>query len=129
MSHSVNISTQFKDIDLLKTVFESFQWRIEENTKCKTYPSDPSRNIVHKYVAVNPDPAGYDVGIDIDSEGNAIFTCDFYGNSVEKTLGVNLKNIKQGYSLSKLKKFMMEEDLDYKVETLKSGELKVIATK
>jgi hypothetical protein len=129
MSHSVNIATQFKDIDTLTSVFESLGWVIHLNTKCRTYPSDPSRNDLHTYVAKNPTTGGYDVGIDVDTEGNAVFTCDFFDRSIEEKLGVNLKNIKQNYSLSKLKKFMSEEDLDYNVEVLNSGELKVIATK
>lgn len=129
MSHSVNVLTQFKDIKLLQSVFESFDWKIETDRKCRTYPTDPSKDVVHQYVAVNPLSHGYDVGIDVDSDGNAVFTCDFYDRSIEEKLGKNLKNIKQGYSLSKLKRFMSEEDLDYKVETLNTGELKIIATK
>jgi hypothetical protein len=129
MSHSVNVLTQFKDISLLQSVFESFDWKIKTEDKCRTYPTDPSKDVVHQYVAVNPLSHGYDVGIDVDSDGNAVFTCDFFDKSIEEKLGKNLKNIKQGYSLSKLKKFMSEEDLDYKVETLNTGELKIIATK
>lgn len=129
MSHSVNVLTQFKEINLLQSVFESFDWKIKTNSKCRTYPTDPSKDVVHQYVAVNPLSHGYDVGIDVDADGNAVFTCDFFDRSIEEKLGKNLKNIKQGYSLSKLKKFMAEEDLDYKVETLNTGELKIIATK
>lgn len=129
MSHSVNVLTQFKDIKLLQSVFESFDWKIKTEDKCRTYPTDPSKDVVHQYVAVNPLSHGYDVGIDVDSDGNAVFTCDFFDKSIEEKLGKNLKNIKQGYSLTKLKKFMAEEDLDYKVETLNTGELKIIATK
>lgn len=129
MSHSVNVLTQFKDIKLLQSVFESFDWKIQTDAKCRTYPTDPSKDVVHQYIAVNPLSHGYDVGIDVDSDGNAVFTCDFFDRSIEEKLGRNLKNIKQGYSLSKLKRFMSEEDLDYKVETLNTGELKIIATK
>jgi len=129
MSHSVNIKTKFKNKKLLFETFEKLDWKIVENQKCTTYPSDPSRNVVHQYVALNPRPHGYDVGIDINSDGEATFTCDFYDSSIAAQLGHNLKNVKQNYSLAELKQFMNEEDLNYEVETLKSGELKVIASK
>ena len=129
MSHSVSIKTKFKNRKLLLETFEKLDWKVVENQKCTTYPSDPSRNVVHQYVALNPIPHGYDVGIDINSDGEATFTCDFFDSSIAKQLGQNLKNVKQNYSLSELKQFMNEEDLNYEVETLKSGELKVIASK
>jgi hypothetical protein len=128
MSHSVNIKTQFKELNLLLQTFQQLGWSIKENSKCKTYPSDPSRNRVHSYVAVNP-KGGYDVGINLDEHGMAAFTCDFFDSSIAQQLGNNLKNVKQNYSLNQIKKFMDEEDLDYQVESLSTGELKVIATK
>jgi hypothetical protein len=129
MSHSVNIATQFKDIQLLEKTFHSLGWKTTRTTTCRTYPTDPSRNIVHDYVAVNPKSSGFDVGIDLDSDSNAVFTCDFYDSSIAESLGKNLQHVKQGYALSKLKNFMHEEDLDYSIETLPTGQLKVIATK
>jgi hypothetical protein len=129
MSHSVNIKTQFKDTKLLEAAFESRGWKIVTNQVCRTYPSDPSRGKVHQFVAVNPQANGYDVGIDVGEDGNAFFTCDFFDSSIERQLGKQIKDIKQGYSLAKLKKFMSEEDLNYEVTTLATGQLKVIATK
>jgi hypothetical protein len=129
MSHSVNIKTQFKNINNLLAQFEQAGWAISTDSKCRTYPSDPRRNEVHKYVAKNPKPNGYDIGIDLDAEGNAYFVCDFFDSSIQKQLGENLKNIKQGYALSELKKFLREEDMEYKVETLQTGEMVVIAEK
>jgi hypothetical protein len=128
MSHSVNIKTQFKEVNLLLKTFESMGWMIVENAKCKTYPSDPSKDIVHRYVAKNP-KGGYDVGIDLDQEGMAKFTCDFYDRSIAEQLGANLQAVKQGYAMNQVKRFIHEEDLNYTVETLPTGELKVIATK
>jgi hypothetical protein len=129
MSHSVNIATQFKDIKVLERIFHSRGWETVRNQKCRTYPSDPSRDVVHDYVAVNPTSAGYDVGIDLDENSNAAFTCDFYDRSIEQSLGKNLQHVKQGYSLAKLKTYMHEEDLDYSIERLPTGQLKIIATK
>jgi hypothetical protein len=129
MSHSVNIKTQFKNIKNLLAQFEQAGWVILNDTKCRTYPSDPRREEVHKYVAKNPKANGYDIGIDLDSEGNAYFVCDFFDRSIQEQLGENLKNIKQGYALSELKKFLREEDMEYKVETLQTGEMVVIAEK
>lgn len=129
MSHSVNIKTQFKNIRNLLSQFEKAGWAIENDTKCRTYPSDPRKEEIHKYVAKNPLAHGYDIGVDIDNEGNAYFVCDFFDSSIQKQLGEKLKNIKQGYALGELKKFLREEDMEYKVETLPTGELVVIAEK
>lgn len=129
MSHSVNIKTQFKSINRLLEQFYKAGWSIEQNTKCRTYPSDPRKNEIHQYVAKNPEAHGYDIGVNIDSEGNAYFVCDFFDASIQRQLGENLKNIKQGYALSELKKFFREEDMEYKVETLATGEMVVIAEK
>jgi hypothetical protein len=129
MSHSVDIKTQFRNIEILLAQFTALGWNIEYNTKCRTYPSDPRWEEQHQYVAKNPKPNGYDVGINLDNEGNAYFVCDFFDRSLAQQLGKDLKNIKQGYSLSELKKFMHEEDLNYTVEELPSGELVVTAEK
>jgi hypothetical protein len=129
MSHSVNIKTQFKNISNLLKQFEKAGWVITYDAKCNTYPSDPRKDELHRYVAVNPAKGGYDVGIDIDGENNAYFVCDFFGGSIERSLGQNMKKIKQGYALDELKKFMSEEDLDYTVTELATGELVVTAEK
>ena len=124
MSHCVNLTTQFKDIETLKDVFKSFGWDIVENQKCKTYPSDPRREEVHRYVAKNPGQGmSYDVGINVDDNGNAYFVCDFFDTSIAKQLGNNLQNVKQGYAVQKLKQACFHEDLDYKLTELPSGEL------
>lgn len=126
MSHSVNIKTQFKNTENLLSQFVKLGWVIERNTKCVTYPSDPRRNEVHQYVAKNPNK-GYDVGINIDENADAYFVCDFFDPSIERALGKNLSTIKQGYSLDELKKFFHEEDMEYNVNRLETGELVITA--
>jgi hypothetical protein len=128
MSHSVNIKTQFKNVSNLLAQFEKLGWKIEMNQKCVTYPSDPRRDEVHPYVAKNP-KSGYDVGVNTDTEGNAYFICDFFDSSIEKQLGKNLQNIKPGYALDEIKSFMENEEMDYRVDVLESGEMVVIAEK
>jgi hypothetical protein len=129
MSHSVNIKTEFKNIENLLGQFRKRKWNIITDSKCNTYYSDPRKEEVHKYVAKNPSNGGFDVGIDVDNTGNAYFVCDFYDRSIEKQLGHNLKDIKQGYALEEVKKLMHEEDLSYSVSELPSGELVIIAEK
>lgn len=129
MSHKVNIQTEFRNIDRLLEQFTALGWQIAHDTKLRTYYSDPRREEIHKYVAKNPKPNGYDVGIDISPDGSACFACDFFDSSIEQQLGKNLKKIKQGYALAEIKKFLQEEDLDYRVNELPTGELVVIAEK
>jgi hypothetical protein len=127
MSHSVNIKTEFKNITNLLEQFEAHGWTIVENQKCRTYPSDPRRDEQHRYVAKNPKTGGYDIGVNIDGEGNAYFVCDFFDSSIQAQLGTNLKKIKQGYALKELEKQLKYEDLSYDVIELPSGELKIVA--
>jgi hypothetical protein len=129
MSHSVNIKTQFKNINNLLAQFEKLGWTIVASQRCHTYPSDPRREEIHQYVAKNPAQGGYDVGINVDAEGNAYFVCDFFGGSIERTLGKDMHKVKQGYALDEIKKFMQEEDLDYKISKLPTGEFVVTAEK
>lgn len=127
MSHSVNIKTEFKNISNLLNQFEKKGWVIVMNQKCNTYPSDPRRDEVHKYVAKNPTPRGYDIGIQVSDEGHATFVCDFFDPSIEKQLGKELVDIRQGYALDELHEFMQNENLGYQVTKLESGELVITA--
>ena len=127
MSHSVDIKTQFKNLGNLLSQFEKAGWTIVQNQKLHTYYSDPRREEIHQYVAKNPQAGGYDVGVNVDQDGNAYFVCDFFGGSIERSLGENMKSIKQGYALDELRRFMEDEELNYKVDTLPTGELVVTA--
>lgn len=129
MSHSVNIKTQFKNITNLLEQFTLAGWRLDRNTKCVTYPSDPRREEFHTYVAKNPRSSGYDIGIDIDSEGCAYFVCDFFDPSIEQQLGKNLQKIKQGYTLSEIERQLQEDNFEYSIEELATGETVVTAYK
>lgn len=127
MSHSVNIKTEFKNISNLLNQFQNKGWNIVENQTCNTYPSDPRRNEIHRFVARNPRDRGYDIGIQIDETGNAFFVCDFFDPSIEQQLGKNLVDIRQGYALDELHEFMQNENLGYQITKLESGELVVTA--
>jgi hypothetical protein len=127
MSHSVNIITQFKNLKNLLNQFVKAGWTIKQNDVCRTFASDPRKNEVHAYVAVNPEERGYDVGINLDKSGNAYFVCDFFGGSIERSLGAGMHKVKQGYALDEIKEFMHSEDLEYDVNQLATGELVVTA--
>lgn len=126
MSHCVNIKTQFKNIETLLNQFKKAGWNIELDAKCVSYPGDPRKNEVHKYVAKNP-KGGFDVGIDLDNENNAYFVCDLWDRTIEQQLGEGMTKIKQGYALDQLKQTLQDEDLEYRVEELATGELVVTA--
>lgn len=115
-------------MDTLIRVFNELGWEIKHNGKCRTYATDPSKDVVHRHVAVNPLPTGYDVGIDINEQDTAYFTCDFFDSSIERQLGKKLQKVKQNYSLAQIKQFMLEEGLDYSVTELTAGQLKIVGT-
>lgn len=96
MSHSVPIKTIFKNQKALFSALLALGWGIKERATCRTYPSDPKRNTIHPYVAVNPMTNGYDVGFTILPE-EIIADCDFFGGSIEKSLGKGFCKLKTEY--------------------------------
>jgi hypothetical protein len=74
-----------------------FGWKIENDSKINTYPSDPARNEVYPMVAKNPNN-GYDIGMKLnETTGEIELYGDFYDGSISKTLGSNCEALKQEY--------------------------------
>jgi len=99
MSHTVKINVEFKELQCLKNAFLNLGWRIAENTRIRAYSQSQSREF--PVVAINPAQYGYDVGIEQNNGKYDIFT-DFFGGSVESTLGTGMSKLKQQYSLEML---------------------------
>lgn len=100
MSHTVKINTQFKRLDPLKAAFKALGWEIKEKSKLRTYPGDPQANKTFDWVAVNPskESNAYDIGIMQNGEELGVF-CDFFGGSISKQLGSELKGLKKEYAM------------------------------
>jgi hypothetical protein len=101
MSHTVKIQTQFKQINPLKRAFEHFGWKIVENSKARTYSGDPKQNDKYQFVAVNPDLGTdrvFDVGINVNANGEIDVYGDMWGGSISKSLGSNLDKLRQEYA-------------------------------
>jgi hypothetical protein len=117
MSHTVKIATQFKveHLNAFKRSLEKFGWTIKEKSKARTYHNDPDRDKVYDYVAVNPGTGNvHDVGINVNNVTNELeIMCDFYGGSIEKTLGKELNNLKKEYSCT-----VIEDKLAYEGYTV-----------
>lgn len=108
MSHTVKIQTEFKDFRCLKKAFKALGWEIKENSTMRTYPNDPDKNKVWKYVAVNPKKENvYDLGIDVSESGKIEIFGDFFGGSVAAALGSGLSKLKQNYAVK-----VVEEELE-----------------
>lgn len=99
MSHTVKIEVQFKTAEFpqLQKAFESKGWRIAENAMSRQYGG--RRLGPYRYVAVNPSQEhnAYDIGINVKGE-NLELMSDFYGGSIEASLGSNLQGLKQEYA-------------------------------
>lgn len=121
MSHSVAIKTECKDLEIVLQTYQELGWRIITNSKARTYPSDPARNTVYEYVAVNPSKSGraYDIGIKQKGELYE-FVCDFFDSSIAQQLGKNLNKVKQTYAVNLAKK--LYEDVQI-LEMLQDGTL------
>ncbi|WP_395000739.1 hypothetical protein [Acinetobacter sp.] len=99
MSHSVPIKTEFKSQSAMRKAFEALGWSFKENSKIRSYSSDPARLKTFELVAVNP-RQGYDVGITIGKNGEIDLTCDWYSpGKISETLGVEFTELKKKYCI------------------------------
>lgn len=123
MSHTVKLSTQFKNINDVKEAFKAMGWQIRENTKMKTYSSDPQREKVWPFVAVNP-RGGFDLAIvPNDTTGEIEIHGDTYDRGIEQQLGNNLAKLKQQYALAVVRRTYG----DVEVEVAPNGEILIDA--
>lgn len=98
MSHTVKIEVKFKTSELpqLEKAFKKLGWKIQQNTKARTYQGTTNS---WNTVAVNPGTAAqdYDIGI-VPNKGEVELFTDFYGGSVERTLGSKIGKLKQEFA-------------------------------
>lgn len=104
MSHSVEIKTGFKSIETLTKALEKLNWKVKEKAKVRTYSTDPARNTVYDFVAVNPKSTGYDVGIKLVGDGYNL-ACDFMDHSIENQLGQKFGKLKAEYAVNTISDF------------------------
>jgi hypothetical protein len=100
MSHTVSIEVKFSELTVLKNAFQSMGWNIVENTTMRTYGNSVDASKVYQYVAQNPSKEynAYDVGIEVNKNGEIKLYTDFYGGSVAKSLGENFSELKKEYA-------------------------------
>ena len=98
MSHTVKIAVTFKtaEVHVLRKALAVFGWQLVENAMSRQYTGTVGP---YRYVAVNPgkDRTAYDIGINVQGE-NLEFMTDFYGGSIERSLGAQLQGLKQEYA-------------------------------
>ena len=98
MSHTVKIAVTFKtaEIPILRKALAAKGWQLVENATSRQYTGTVGP---YRYVAVNPskDRLAYDIGINVQGE-NLELMSDFYGGSIEQSLGKQLQGLKQEYA-------------------------------
>lgn len=102
MSHTVRHKIpDMKNPGTLIKAFDKLGWKVELNTKCRTWHSNPDRNKIYKWVAKNPDRNGYDLGVVQDEKGNLTLEGDtsMMGQDVWNALGKDFQKLKQQYSV------------------------------
>ena len=98
MSHFIKIDLKIKVSELsnLDAALTTLNWNLMQNATPRTYAgySKP-----FKFVAVNPDKSrdGFDIGLEqVNDEFH--FHTDYFGGSVERTLGKDLSLLKQEFA-------------------------------
>lgn len=105
MSHTVKHSMpDMNNPGTLIRAFDKLGWKVELNTKCRTWSYNPDRNKTYKWVAKNPAQHGYDLGIIQDAKGNLTVEGDtsMMGQDVWAALGQDFCKLKQQYSVLSL---------------------------
>lgn len=127
MSHTVQIHTQFKDLDALRKTLAEFGWNLVERGRIRTYSSSDSSHI-YDYVAVNPQQ-GYDIGVELGENSEIRLLADLYDGSITNQLGVGLAKLKQKYSKNVLEAELLYRGYQVDFEQLANGTIEVTATK
>jgi len=122
MSHTVAIKTQFNNWEAFKSGLAKLGWEIKEKSKARTYPSDPDRNKIYDWIAVNPDKGynAYDVGISQNAEGEISLHWDPYGGSIAKGLGQDFCELKKNYVVAVTEQYYEEVQI---LEMLADGSI------
>lgn len=98
MSHTVKIAVSFKaaEIPILRKALAAKGWQLVENAMSRQYTGNAGP---YRYVAVNPAKGynAYDIGINVVGD-NLELMSDFYGGSIEASLGTQLQGLKQEYA-------------------------------
>jgi hypothetical protein len=123
MSHTVEIVSQFYNVDLLKKAFESFGWIFKSSGKIRTYTYDELRDVEYDHVAFNPN-GKFDLGIKHIGDQYKIFG-DFYDPSIAQQLGAELGLLKQQYSKNIVDEHLEEEDEEYDTNVLEDGSIEL----
>lgn len=115
MSHTVQIKeTHFANFKLLNSAFHTLGWEIKEKCKARTYRSDPARDNIYDFVAVNPN-GQFDLGI-MEEDGEYKIYGDFYDRSLAQQLGDQLGFLKTQYNFKLSKALLEEQELEYEME-------------
>lgn len=123
MSHTVQIQAEIKDIECLKKAFNHFEWVVNEKGRIRTYATDPDREVIYDYVAVNP-RGSFDLGVKRHNDEYKLFG-DFFDTTISQQLGSNVDRLKQRYSFEVISKFTEENELEYEISTLPNGDLEL----
>lgn len=127
MSHIAEIQTQFINWDAFVKALNLKGWTIKENSKIRTYPSDPKGNKVYPWIAVNPMASGYDIGITKEADGQIKLHLDFFGGSIANSLGQQLCKLKTDYIVEVTKQMyedveILEEDENFLIIEADDGD-------
>lgn len=100
MSHTVEVKVKFKldQAGALEKAFRNLNWSWLENSTMKEYSGQGNKKF--RFVAKNPSKEynAYDVGFELDKDGNLTPFTDLYGGNVEGQLGKDFVKLKGEYT-------------------------------
>ena len=123
MSHTVEIVSQFTNLEILTKAFESFGWTVKGAGKIRTYSTDELRDVEYDHVAFNPN-GKFDLGIKV-IEGQYKVFGDFYDRTIAQQLGEELGLVKQKYAQCVIEEHVEEQDQDFATTILEDGTVEV----
>jgi hypothetical protein len=120
MSHTSEIAVELKNEQSLIKALEQLGWGTKFNTKLRTYYKDPQKDTVYPLAGINPKEHGFDIGFRY--AGERITThCDFYGGSIEASLGAGLTRLKDAYAVEEIKRYYSLAGASVSCKRLENG--------
>jgi hypothetical protein len=121
MSHFVNIQTQIKDIDALKSACAELSLTVEQNAQARGFGTQTQAG---EYVIRLQGP--YDIALNRQANGSYSLSTDWWEGHVEKEVGKNYGRLLQLYAVHKATREAQKRGVRVHRTALPNGAIKLL---
>jgi hypothetical protein len=121
MSHFVNIQTQIKDIEALKSASAEMALELVENADARGFGNQQQHG---EYVIRLKGP--YDIALNRHTDGSFSLSTDWWGDYVEKEIGKKYGRLLQLYAVHKTMREAQKKGVRVHRNALANGSIKLM---